>query len=373
MKNLKVLFTVLCVACATTVWGEIADGIYELCTSTADLVAGDHYIIASGNTSTVYCISNETNSNNRKTVSVTVSDETISVSSESTIMTFTLGGSAGAWTIATDNYSGNAGLLAATSSSKNYLGVVASPGNNGKWEISFSDQKEATLTAQGTYTRKVMQYNYNNGSPIFACYSSASQSACYLYHKSSGSGETTVSFDPESIDFGTVTVGETKSEKVSVAISNATSYISLSVNGSELSVSPSSLSQNGKVTVTYTPTAAGSLNGTLTASGGGLKTNVTASITATAQASYTVTWKVGSDESHTTKVASGSKATPPADFEPTASMIGSCADTFMGWTTAPITSPQPNAPDVLFTDQSPNAITANTTFYAVFATKQSGN
>ena len=183
----------------------------------------------------------------------------------------------GAWTLATDNYSGTAGLLAATSSSKNYLGVVASPGNNGKWEISFSDQK-ASFTAKGTYTRNVMQYNYNNGSPIFACYASATQSACYLYHKSSGSGETT---------------------------------------------------------------------------------------------NYTVHWMVGGEESTTTKVASGSKATPPT---PPADNALSCANTFMGWSKQNLGSGTGKSdPGDLFKDEPPEAITGETTFYAVFATKKSGN
>ena len=190
----------------------------------------------------------------------------------------------------------------------------------------------------------------------------------------SGSTETTVSFSSSSINFGTVTVGETKTQDVSVTINNPTPSVNFSVTGSGLSVSPSSLSQNGIVTVTYKPTTAGTLNGILTAYGGGLTTDVTASITATAQSStttyYTVTWKVGSDNSQTTQVAHGSKATPP--ITPNDNAL-SCADTFMGWTTAPITSSQSEAPTPLFKNESPEAITANTTFYAVFATKQNGN
>ncbi|MGN0186316.1 MAG: hypothetical protein ACI392_01030 [Paludibacteraceae bacterium] len=190
----KSIFSALClVLLATTTqnaWGAIADGTYTLCTSTADLEAGAHYIIASGNSDDVYCISNASNTNNRKTVSATVSANTISVSSTSTIMTFTLDGSTDSWTFTTDNYEDTDGLLAATSSSKNYLGVVASPGDNGKWKITFADGVP-TLVTIGTYTRNTMQYNSNNGSPIFACYASATQAAVYLYKL--GSTPTTVS------------------------------------------------------------------------------------------------------------------------------------------------------------------------------------
>lgn len=356
MKNLKVLFTVLCVACATTVWGEIADGTYELCTSTADLVAGDHYIIASGNTRSVYCISNETNTNNRKTVSVTVSNETISVDSKSTIMTFTLGGSMGAWTLATDNYSGTAGLLAATSSSKNYLGVVASPGNNGKWEISFSDQK-ASFTAKGTYTRNVMQYNYNNGSPIFACYASATQSACYLYHKSSGSTETTysITFDAGTNGTCSTTSLTETSQGSGVTLPSCTPNAGYTFVGWSTSSSATS-ADAGKAGALYKPTS----NCTLYAVYSAIQ--------------YTVTWVVGSNssktQSYTTQVAHGSKATPPDDLTLTGSEIGDCVDSFVGWSKSTLKSPTNTPPSDLFKDVSPDAITANTTFYAVFATKQ---
>ena len=229
-----------------------------------------------------------------------------------------------------------------------------------------------SLSANGTYEVTGLNTQYIT----FACFGNSSSSRLYcnylsVTYSSSGSTETTVSFDPFSIDFGTVTVGETKSKEVSVAISNAMSDISLSVNGSGLSVSPSSLSQNGKVTVTYKPTAVGSLNGTLTASGGGLTTDVTATITATAQAPttyYTVTWMVGGAEYTTTSVKSGNKATPPT---PPADNALSCANTFMGWSKQNLGSNTgQGAPSDLFKDVSPDAITENTIFYAVFATKQ---
>ncbi len=89
---------------------------------------------------------------------------------------------------------------------------------------------------------------------------------------------------------------------------------------------------------------------------------------------YTVQWMVGgakyTEGNPTTEVASGSKVTTlptaPADNRL------SCAEKFMGWSTTNIgATPQSDAPEILFTtaENSPN-ITANTTFYAVFATKQ---
>lgn len=92
---------------------------------------------------------------------------------------------------------------------------------------------------------------------------------------------------------------------------------------------------------------------------------------------YTVTWVVGSNssktQSYTTQVASGSKATPPAELTLTGNEIGNCVDTFVGWSKSTLKNPTDTPPSDLFKDESPEAITGETTFYAVFATKQSGN
>ena len=83
---------------------------------------------------------------------------------------------------------------------------------------------------------------------------------------------------------------------------------------------------------------------------------------------YTVHWMVGGAEYTTTSVKSGSKATPPTT--PPADNALSCANTFMGWSKQNLGSNTgQGAPSDLFKDESPDAITANTTFYAVFATK----
>ena len=90
---------------------------------------------------------------------------------------------------------------------------------------------------------------------------------------------------------------------------------------------------------------------------------------------YTVQWKVGG-QAHTagdptTSVKSGEKvSTLPT--RPANNAIGSCADTFMGWSAHNLGSKTgQDAPKDLFTtaEGSP-VITQDTTFYAVFATKK---
>lgn len=185
MKNLKSIIALL----VLTVFsvnafgaGTIASGTYVLCTSTSDLKAGEHYIIASGASGSVNCISNVSNGDNRKAVEATVSDSKITVASNSTIMTLILGGSIDAWTFYTDNYEGTNGYLSSdtnTSSTKNKC-LVSSSETTGT--ISFSDDNGAEIRLKPHSSRTLLRYNPNNGSPLFACYSSG-QNAIYLYKK----------------------------------------------------------------------------------------------------------------------------------------------------------------------------------------------
>ena len=167
-----------------TMWGAIADGTYVLVTSTSDLEAGAHYIIASGDDGDVYCISNVSNNNNRKTVAAEVSSEEITVGSSSSVMTFTLGGTTGAWTFATDNYAGTAGYLTAgNTSNKNYLTIsTGGSDNKQKWAIEFSSNEASMVATAGV--SPYLRYNPNNGSPIFSGYRSTNytdQNPVYLY------------------------------------------------------------------------------------------------------------------------------------------------------------------------------------------------
>lgn len=168
---------------SSNVWGAIADGTYVLCTSTSDLKAGDHYIIANGTSGDVYCISNVSNTNNRKTVSATVTDSKITVASDATIMTLTLGGTSGAWTFYTDNYAGTNGYFdQGNQTSSNYLKINSS-GTAIHFTITFDPtEKNAIITNTEKSSRNLLRYNYNSGTPIFACYTSG-QSPVYLYKK----------------------------------------------------------------------------------------------------------------------------------------------------------------------------------------------
>lgn len=156
---------------------------------------------------------------------------------------------------------------------------------------------------------------------------------------------------------------------------NLTGDATLSLSGTNaklFNVTPTTVTQtdgaitNKTVTVTYTPTEAGTHTATLTISSDGANEQKI-TLNGTAYQIYNVNWKVnGADYTEgtpTTKVKSGSAVTTL----PTApSKIA--GKTFVGWTDAEITTSSVSAPAILFT-KAANAptVTGNVTYYAVFA------
>lgn len=139
------------------------------------------------------------------------------------------------------------------------------------------------------------------------------------------------------------------------------------------SMSPNNITSgyNGTttITVTYAPTAEGNHSATFTVASTGA-TSKTITVSGTCAATRTVTWKVNNavytTGSPTTQVASGSKvSTLPSN---PAVPSGCSGKTFVGWTATAINSETNTVPTDLFTtaEGSPT-ITANTIFYAVFA------
>lgn len=164
-------------------------------------------------------------------------------------------------------------------------------------------------------------------------------------------------------------------------LSDAATFVLSGTNADMFSVSPSSITptdgtiSDTEVTVTYTPTEAGSHEATLTVSSTGATDQVIAlSGTAIAPLThYTVNWMVNgnpySEGTPSTDVAEGeSVETLPT----TPAAIGD--KVFMGWTNATIEGTQDDEPAVLFTSAADApAVNANTTYYAVFADATPGS
>lgn len=156
---------------------------------------------------------------------------------------------------------------------------------------------------------------------------------------------------------------------------NLTGDATLSLSGTNadlFSVTPTTVTPTGgvikdeEITVTYTPTEAGTHTATLTISSKGANEQKI-TLNGTAYQIYNVNWKVnGADYTEgkpTTKVESGNAVT---NLPTAPSKIA--GKTFMGWTDAEIATPSASAPTTLFkTAANAPAVTGNVTYYAVFA------
>jgi hypothetical protein len=152
---------------------------YTLATS---IESGKTYIIVGSKTfdeETHYFAMGEQRNNNRGGVAISIDGTTVTVETADVHeFIITALDEDGFYSI----YDG--GYLYAASSSGNQLKTEAELDVNGQWEISINDTTGwFNVVASNSTNRNVMQFNYNNDSPIFSCYASASQSPVYLYVK----------------------------------------------------------------------------------------------------------------------------------------------------------------------------------------------
>ena len=154
---------------------------WTLVTDASTLKVDDEVIItASGSaTDNNYALSTNQKSNNRGGAAITKNGNTLTApSADVQILTLKAGSSPGTLAF----YTGASGYLYAASSTANQLKTKATLDVHGSWTISITDGV-ASIAATGSSNRNVMQYNYNNGTPLFACYASASQTSLAIYKK----------------------------------------------------------------------------------------------------------------------------------------------------------------------------------------------
>ena len=196
----------------------------------------------------------------------------------------------------------------------------------------------------------------------------------YTYEDSSDSPALNV--NTTSVDFGKVVVGASVEPKnVTVTMANIEGDATVKLDKGEASpfaVTPESLSATGDVAVSpkeQTLAVAGVYEDKLTITAGELTKTVDVKLTVAKKSivTWNVNGKVYTEGAPTTEVVEGEKLstlpTAPAS-------IGGLV--FMGWTNEAVTS-QETAPAVLFTSAADApAVTADVTYYAVFAS-QSGS
>ncbi len=143
---------------------------FKKVTDVSELEVGKKVIITNADAS--YGLGGQATSN-RTAVGLTKNDDLITVdgTTNATVTVLTLGKSGELFTFYDANKSG---YLYAASSSKNYLKTQKTLDDNVKCTIAIANGV-ATIKFQGDYTHNWIQYNPNNGSPIFSCYLNAQQ------------------------------------------------------------------------------------------------------------------------------------------------------------------------------------------------------
>lgn len=157
---------------------------WNLVTDISNIAAGSEVIIAAKDAE--FALSTNQKSSNREAVAVTKSENTLTYETNVAVLTLESGTVDSTYAF----YTGS-GYLYAASSTSNQLKTQTTLNANGSFKITIATDGTASVVAQGTNSRNTMQFNANNGAPLFSCYSSASIQAICLYVAVSGNGATT--------------------------------------------------------------------------------------------------------------------------------------------------------------------------------------
>ncbi len=166
----------------------------------------------------------------------------------------------------------------------NYLTIwdtVNSPsyGRFGYWAISIADDGTASVVNEGSSRSKMLQFNNNGGTPIFACYENASQTAVTLYRRISVPADDEPYIQPAFVNFGTAlltaeSISGTKSIEVNAI--NLTAEISASLkDGSVFSLDKTELDRDGdRLSISYQVSAEGAYKDTVVLRSGSTQVEV---------------------------------------------------------------------------------------------------
>ncbi|MBR4704037.1 MAG: hypothetical protein IKP02_00355 [Paludibacteraceae bacterium] len=268
---------------------ELTGEEFDLVTDVNDLADGDEIIIL--NEDNEVALSTTQNSGNRSGIGSgasiwTISGTTVTVISPSVqVLTISPGDiESSYWQF----YTGS-GYLYAAASGSNQLKTQNTNNVNGEWEININSSGVASIVATGSSNRNVMQMNPNSGNPIFACYSTASQTDLRIYRKVSTSPKITA---PSSVTGFTYNYGEGPDTKtMEVSGKNLTGNLTVELEDGDYQISLNNIVWTTSLTLTATAgivnsttvyvrlvsgLSVGTHNGSISVSGGGATTkNVT--------------------------------------------------------------------------------------------------
>lgn len=187
MNRILSFFFVLCLMLGFGI--ASAQTTYTKVTSADQLVIGGKYIIVAVDATNGAFAMGGQKPNNRAANTVTINENSVTITEATQNSTDNVANEAIAFVLgaATENAEYytffdaiNNGYLYASSSSSNQMKTQATNNVNGEWNITFNGNV-CSIVASGSENRNVMQFNYNNGTPLFSCYASANQTAVSLY------------------------------------------------------------------------------------------------------------------------------------------------------------------------------------------------
>jgi len=264
---------------------ELTGTEFDLVTDVNDLADGDEIIILDEDNEVA--LSTTQNSGNRSGIGSgasiwTISGTTVTVISPSVqVLTISPGDIESSYW----QFNTGSGYLYAAASGSNQLKTQVTNDEDGEWEININSSGVASIVATGSSNRNVMQMNPNSGNPIFACYSTASQTDLRIYRKATSTPKITA---PSSIDGFTYNYSEGPDTKtMSVSGKNLTGNLTVELEDGDYQISLNNSDWTTSLTLTATAGVvssttiyvrlvsglnAGTHNGIITVSGGGATT-----------------------------------------------------------------------------------------------------
>ena len=140
-------------------------------------------------------------------------------------------------------------------------------GYYGYWDITVSQDGEATIMNLGNSKGKYLQYNASNNPPLFGCYADLSQTPICIYRRVEALGDTMAIIAPLT-NFGTVLLSKgiaTGEQTIMVNANRLTEDIAISLkHGAPFQLSTTSLDRDGgQLTISYQVEAGGNYIDTL--------------------------------------------------------------------------------------------------------------
>lgn len=321
-----------------------ADDTYQRITSTGDLEVGKDYIIVHEDANVAMGV---ISGNVGSKVSVTITNNTITLSSSSNVNVLTLGGTSTAYTLYGNKdskyvgYGGDGTQMASNASVS---------GNTYKWTISFSENK-VNITNNSASDRTIRAKNFDFD---FRAYTSGYGLDIQLYKKV----ET-----PKALSSIAITTAPTQTayteddlfDKTGMVVTATYDDASTADVTSLCTFTPSLttplLPSNTSVEVSYTENA--------------VTKTTNQAITVAANPRYTVTWMVNGAVNKSGNYKEG--VSLASEFPALTTLFGK---TFMGWvTTSTVASDYSGS----YVNTVSSAATADRTYYAVFATLVPGD